>query len=94
MVVMHTCDDRACVNPAHLKLGTHQENARDMMQKGRHRFQAPRGERSSLSKLNEAAVRFIKRHGEIPATEIAEAFGVKHCAVWRIRTGKTWSHIT
>jgi len=94
MVVMHTCDNRACVNPNHLKLGTHKENTQDMMRKGRHRFQAPLGERSSLSKITEAAARFIKKHTEIPAHEIAEAFGIKYCAVWRIRTGKTWSHIS
>ena len=35
MVVMHTCDRPACVNPEHLKLGTQAENVRDMDSKGR-----------------------------------------------------------
>lgn len=34
-IVMHTCDNRKCCNPIHLKAGTHQENMKDMQQKGR-----------------------------------------------------------
>ena len=36
MIVRHTCDNRACINPMHLQIGTHADNMRDMATRGRH----------------------------------------------------------
>lgn len=42
LLACHKCDNRLCINPAHLFLGTNLDNTIDMMNKGRHRT-SPRG---------------------------------------------------
>src|SRR5690348_4704416 len=36
LFVLHSCDNKLCVNPAHLYVGTQQQNVDDMMKRGRH----------------------------------------------------------
>lgn len=49
LVVMHSCDVRACVNPAHLSLGTIADNNRDMRKKGRGADPPPAGGRAGAT---------------------------------------------
>lgn len=93
MVVMHSCDNPRCVNPAHLSLGAYKDNAQDMIAKGRHARQAPLGEESGKSKLTDEKVRFIRAHPEIGHADLARLWGVSPNAIRGVRIGRTWRHV-
>ena len=91
--VLHTCDNRACCNPEHLFIGTHTDNMKDMMEKGR--GNKPQGERHGCAKLTEkdvAAIRDLYDYGWYQY-EIASLFGVGQTAISDIITKKKWSHV-
>lgn len=95
MYVCHTCDNRVCVNPDHLFLGTHQENVDDMVSKGRHFH--PTGERHGRAKLTESQVTEIKSlcdSGESTQDQIAAMFGVQRTTVSSIACGRNWGYLT
>lgn len=90
MLVCHSCDNPACVNPKHLWVGTHRDNMADRDAKGR---QANRyGERNPKSKLdreNVAVIRARLKEGESQRV-IAEDFGVSRGAIKHIKSGRNW----
>lgn len=59
--VCHHCDNPSCVNPKHLFLGTHKDNAHDMVIKGRARNKVFKGENNGNSKLTWDEVREIRK---------------------------------
>lgn len=91
-VVMHTCDNRLCVNPGHLRLGTQGDNVADMDTKGRRRSKNLRGTAHGLSKWTEDQVRAVKR-ATGPYKKIAEQTGVAYGSVKQIKRGNVWRHI-
>jgi predicted DNA-binding protein YlxM (UPF0122 family) len=92
MVVCHSCDNPGCCNPLHLFPGTHQDNANDMVNKGR----SLRGERNVLSKLKESDVIAIKELyscGDISFGSLARKFSVTRWAIKSVIKGLSWRHM-
>jgi hypothetical protein len=93
LCVLHVCDNRLCVNPSHLFLGTRRDNHLDMVSKNRQRIAV--GEQASHAKLTEDDVRRIRLlllDGR-STRSIARDFGVSGSAIWAISAGKSWAHI-
>ena len=81
MLVCHTCDNRRCVNPDHLFLGTHSDNSRDMAKKCR----------GATVKLTWDQVREIRRERAAdPIPQTARHFGVTYACIRKILRGESW----
>jgi hypothetical protein len=87
-ILLHRCDHRWCVNPDHLKLGTHKENMADMTTKKRQAV----GERNGQSKLTEADVILIRNSPEGPRA-LGRRYGVARQTIQRIRRGIDWAYL-
>lgn len=89
--VCHACDNPACVNPAHLWLGTHADNMRDSVNKNRH----ARGEKNGHAILTETDVIAIRaKHAQgVSYRDLAAEYGTCRANISMIITGKRWKHI-
>ena len=81
------CGHKNCVNPQHLRVGTHTENMRDMIADGT----SNRGTKHPRNKLTEEQVREIRRRGEENQARLAEEFGVTRFAICNIIHRRTWT---
>lgn len=87
-VVRHTCDDPACVNPAHLLVGTQKQNIQDAVQRGRWNAWGRR-------RLTPDSVRAIRKRfdGGEPQKSIAAAFGVSKGCIYAVVRRLTWLEV-
>ena len=102
MFVCHKCDNRLCVNPEHLFLGTHKDNMKDMANKGR-RSSNPipkdsihisiRGTKHPKNKLSEQQVLCIFKDIR-KQKDIAKEYGITQEQVSSIKCLKTWAWLT
>lgn len=77
LVILHSCDNPACCNPAHLRPGTQIENTRDAIRKGR---------RAGVS--SEQISQILELQGTIPQLQIAKRVGLAPATVSRVLHGR------
>jgi len=102
VVIMHTCDNPACVNPRHLRRGTMRDNILDMHQKGRAKWnpnppppKSRPGSANGNSKLTETDVARIRqriRDGE-RIEHLAREYNVRPTTLGWMRDRVTWKHV-
>jgi len=106
-ILLHSCDNRVCVNPAHLRVGTPAENSADMAAKGRasqgdghYSRTSPellaRGTNNARARLDEDQViaireKFAGIRGQL--SELAREYGMPVTAIHEIVNNKVWKHL-
>lgn len=97
--VLHDCpggDNPACVNPAHLWLGTQADNMRDMDAKKRRKWGEHKGASNPAALLTEDQVRAVRKSfipRKVTAKTLATRYGVTLACVWDILHRRSWTHI-
>lgn len=85
MHVLHRCDNRACVNPAHLFRGTHSDNMADKQQKGRTVSPATK---LSAEQVQEIRARY--QAGGVSYRTLAAKYGVSKETIGAVVRRETW----
>lgn len=87
MLICHHCDNRKCVNPSHLFLGTHADNSRDMVKKGR--WRGNRGPNAAIV----LTMRKMFSTGNYTIHQLAKKFNIGDDTARNILSGRTYNNI-
>ena len=89
---LHHCDNKRCVNPSHLYIGSRADNARDASERGLLGRGGRAGSLNSRAKLTEAQVLEIRASTDRNA-DLARRFGVSNTHIGWIKSGRSWGHL-
>jgi len=92
-VAMHSCDNRSCVNPHHLRWGTASENIKEAFTKNRKQPTILRGLENPRSKLNEDQVRFVRANAGLGPAKLGRICGCAPTTIHAVLSGRTWKHL-
>lgn len=92
LYVCHACDNRVCVNPAHLFLGTAADNIADRDAKGRQAVGEANG-RAVLTEEQVLAIRAEYAAGDTSQRALGRKYGVEKTAIRRAVHRATWAHV-
>lgn len=93
MRILHSCDNRPCINPDHLSPGTQKQNMDDMAMRGRDKKVS--GVTHHYAKLSPEIAAEIRRRykpycRKNSSCALAREFGVSQMSVWALLKGETW----
>jgi predicted XRE-type DNA-binding protein len=81
LMVLHSCDNKSCCNPMHLRVGSIRDNTDDALERGQF-YNAAR----IRAKLSEEEVKYIRKM-PLPQDDLAHMFGVTQGTISRIKSG-------
>lgn len=88
-VIRHDCNNPRCINPGHLLLGTHADNVKVRVRRGRSAI----GERHGRAKLTKADVRAIRADITTPKKELARYYDVDPKVIYNVQNYYSWKHV-
>ena len=92
MLVLHSCDNPRCVNPDHLRVGTHVDNMADMDARNRRVNNQNKGVDCPAAKITEDDVRAIRQDTR-RQIDIAKDYGISQPVVSKIKLKQAWKHV-